>query len=96
MAKRVTQEDIKKMNKLYQLSHNYSAVARITGFTPATVKRYIIPDYEVVEEINIIRYNGEVPEFSTQPFRAVDWTKICELTESELKDMEGLHKELEL
>lgn len=95
-ARRVTDEDIKKFNKLYMLSHNYSAVARITGFTPGTVKKYIIPDYEEVEEQNITRYSGDLPEFDSDSFRNIDWSHICELSEEERKEMETIWKEIEL
>ncbi len=95
-AKRVTNEDIKRFNKLYMLSHNYSAVARITGFTPNTVKRYIIPNYEEVEEENITRYEGGLPEFDVASFRGIDWNTICVLTEQEKEDLKELWKELEL
>jgi hypothetical protein len=96
-VKKVTDEDIKKFNKLYMLSHNYSAVARITGFTPGTVKKYIIPDYEEVEEANITRYSGELPTFDeVKFFRETDWSHICELSEEEKEEMKNLWKELEL
>lgn len=95
-GKRVTDEDIKKFNKLYMLSHNYSAVARITGFTPGTVKRYIIPNYEVVEEQNITRYEGDLPEFDPATFRGIDWSNICVLTDKEKEDLPDLWKELEI
>lgn len=95
-VKRVTEEDIKRFNKLYMLSHNYSAVARITGFTPGTIKRYIIPDYEVVEEQNITRYSGDLPEFDATSFRGADWSNICVLSDEEKKELEEVWKELEL
>lgn len=37
--KQVTNEDKKKINELYAISHNYSQVARETGFSPSTVKK---------------------------------------------------------
>lgn len=95
-VKRVTNDDIKKFNKLYMLSHNYSAVARITGFTPGTVKKYIIPDYEEIEEQNVIRYTGDLPVFDESTFYNVDWSHICELSDDEKADMTILWKELEL
>ena len=44
MAKRVTQEDIIKINELYLKLKNKSAVARETGFSLSTISKYIIAD----------------------------------------------------
>ena len=44
--KRVTQDDIRKMNEAYLLCGTYSGVAKATGWSPSTVKKYIIPDYK--------------------------------------------------
>ena len=42
MARKVTEEDKILMNELYLKLKTYAAVARETGFSPTTVKRYII------------------------------------------------------
>ncbi len=42
---RVTPEEIIEMNELYLEHKTYSAVARIIGRSPGTVKRYIDPAY---------------------------------------------------
>ena len=47
----VTQADIKEMNRLYLELKTYAAVARVTGFSPSTVKKYIVPDFKIPENI---------------------------------------------
>ena len=46
MANKVTQDVIKAFNEKYYACHNYSQVARETGFSAGTVKKYIIPGLE--------------------------------------------------
>ena len=48
MAKKVNQSDIEQMNDLYLELGTYAAVARETGFSASTVKRYVIPGYQKV------------------------------------------------
>lgn len=50
MPKKVTQDEIVRMNDLYLVIGTYSGVARETGRSPSTVKRYIISDYTPQEE----------------------------------------------
>ena len=96
MAKRVTEADIIQMNEAYLGCKSYSGVAKVTGWSASTVKKYIIPDYEEVEEQNITRYSGDLPEFDSDSFRNIDWSHICELSEEERKEMETIWKEIEL
>ena len=42
MARKVTEEDKILINELYIKLKTYAAVARETGFSPTTVKKYII------------------------------------------------------
>ena len=41
MANRVTSEDILRMNKIYYQTHVFAEVARQTGFSASTVRKYI-------------------------------------------------------
>ena len=41
MARKITQEEIEKINELYLVLNNYSAVAREIGRAPSTVKKYV-------------------------------------------------------
>lgn len=92
----VTQNDIVEMNKLYLELKTYAAVARATGFSPSTVKKYIITDYEVVDESNFKRFDRPLPDFNPTIFNGDDWAKLCELSDEEKKEIRELWKELDV
>lgn len=92
----VTNEDIKEMNRLYLELKTYAAVARKTGFSPSTVKKYIDPNYTIVNEENIIHFNRPLPEFNSEIFRTNDWGRLCELSDEEVEEIKELWKELEV
>ena len=93
----ITKDDIKKINELYLELHTYAAVARQTGFSPATVKKYVIPGYAVVDESSIKRYDREkLPDFTPEIFRGVDWGDLCVLSQEEIKEIYELWKEVEV
>ena len=88
MANKVTQEDILRMNVLYiqPETHSYAAVARITGFSPSTVKKYIIDDFSIPTEKKV--WNGELPQPGTFTIVAID------LSDDERAEVEELRKEI--
>ena len=88
MARKVTQEDILKMNTLYiqPETHSYAAVARITGFSPSTVKKYIIDNFSISTERKI--WSGELP----QPGSFLITTD--DLSDDERAEIEELRKEI--
>jgi hypothetical protein len=92
----VTDLDIRKMNELYLQLHTYAAVARATGFSPATVKKYIINGFSVVDESKIQRFEGSLPDFDPKPFRTDDWGPLCVLSPEEEKEIQELWKEIEV
>ena len=92
----VTNEDIKEMNRLYLELKTYAAVARKTGFSPATVKKYIIQDYKPVEPQNIIRFDRPLPDFDSTMFRADDWGALCVLSDDEMEKIQVLWNEIEV
>lgn len=92
----ITYEDIKKINELYAELKTYAAVARATGFSPATVKKYVIKDYEVVEKEDIKRFEGNLPEFNPTMFRVDDWAALCVLSEEEINEIKELWKEIDV
>lgn len=92
----VTNEDIKTMNRLYLELKTYAAVARQTGFSPSTVKKYIISDYKPIEEKTIKRFEEPLPEFDSSMFRSDDWGDLCILSDDEVKEIRELWEEIEL
>lgn len=99
MAKRLTDEDKLKINEVYYLTHNYAETARRTGFSPASVKKYVIPDFKPHSNIEITVFNeDEIPtQIDLKPFiESENWGEFCELTKKEEKEMEELWEELVL
>ena len=96
--KYVTQDDIKKINELYLQLKTYAAVSRATGFAPSTVKKYVIPNYQKVEEKNIIKVTGPLPDLESyrEKFYKKDWRELCVLSVEEHEEIKELWKELEL
>lgn len=93
----ITHEDIKRINELYiECGKVYAAVARKTGFSPATVKKYVIKDYVPVNEEEIIRFERPLPDFDPTKFRVKDWGALCELSKDEEKEIKELWKEIEV
>lgn len=92
----VTQADIRKINRLYLELGTYAAVARETGFSPTTIKKYIIPDFKVVEEADVKRFDGPLPEFDSSMFRGDDWGDLCVLSPEEIGEIRELWKEMEI
>ena len=52
-------EDILRINELYYKHKTYAEVARQTGFSASTVKKYVIPGWAPVATENIIKFNIE-------------------------------------
>jgi len=92
----ITQKDIQEINKLYAELRTYAAVARKTGFSPATVKKYVIKDYVPVNEEDIKRFDRPLPDFDPSIFRVDDWGALCVLTDEEVNEIKELWKEIEV
>ena len=92
----ITQKEIKEINRLYLQLKTYAAVSRATGFSPATVKKYIISNYNEPEESNFIRFNRPLPDFDSTMFRCNDWGHLCVLSAEEEQEIRELWKELEV
>ena len=96
--RKVTPDDIERMNELYAQNKNYSATARETGFSASTVKKYIIPNYTSRGEIKLQKVTLEdVPEFSTWLFDSTpieNWGELCEQSPEEVEEIKELWKEL--
>lgn len=99
MANRVTGEDIKKINDLYIKEKSYAEVARQTGFSPSTVKKYVIDGYMPIEEKEIKRFSPEdMPViFGAYLFRGIDnYGDLCVLSEKEKEEIYELQKEVSI
>ena len=92
MANRVTQEDIIKINELYLQHKTYAAVARETGFSATTVKKYIIQNFAAVPTT---KFEGST-ELKTNIFKECPWDDLLDLSDKEKEEMEILRKEVNL
>ena len=95
MAKRVTEDDKILMNELYIELKPYAAVARETGFSASTVKKYIVSGYTPQAKIEIKPFAGIVSEeLPPLPQTPHDWFNFMKITEEEKQEMEELRKEV--
>ena len=98
MANKVTNEDILRINELYYKHKVYAEVARQTGFSASTVKKYVIPGWEPVAVENIIHFDiSQLPDFqkAVEIFRGIDnYGNLCILTDFEKEEIKELWKEL--
>ena len=93
---RVSPDDIIRFNDLYLELKTYAGVARETGFSASTVKKYIIKDYTPVEKVETQKFSGDLPEFAPEIFRKQDWTSFLDMTEAEYDEVKELWKEMSL
>lgn len=96
MANRVTSEDILCMNELYYKTHVFAEVARQTGFSVSTVRKYVDVNWKPVEIENVEKFDfRDIPDFDGSVFRGIDnYGELCVLTEREQQGIEELWKEL--
>ena len=96
MANRVTSEDILRMNKIYYKTRVFAEVARQTGFSASTVRKYVDVNWKPIENEDIIKFDmNDLPEFDTTCFKGIEnYGDLCVLTEREQDEMKELLKEL--
>lgn len=90
--KRVTQEDIVKMNEAYALCGTYSGAAAATGWSASTVKKYIIPDFKSEQKVEVD--DIELPPIEEIANRLPPWYDLTCLTPEEEREIKILWKEL--
>lgn len=88
MANKVTPDDILQMNILYLELKTYAAVARKTGFSAGTVKKYIIPNFTPAAEKT--KWEGVLLPVGTFIISNED------LSELEVEVLNQLRKEIEI
>jgi hypothetical protein len=98
MASKVTNEDILRINELYYKHKVYAEVARQTGFSASTVKKYVIPNWAPIASENIIRFDiAQLPDFTSaaEIFRGIsNYGALCVLTDYEKQEIKNLWGEL--
>lgn len=96
MANRVSSEDILRMNEIFYKTHVFAEVARQTGFSASTVRKYVDVNWKPIENENIIKFDmNDLPEFDTTCFKGIEnYGDLCVLTEREQDEMKELLKEL--
>lgn len=97
MPRRITVDDIKKINELYYQYHNYAEVARQTGWSASTVRSYVDKNYNPVIEDKIKRFdpNTDMPEFDESLFEGVDnFGDLCVLSDEEYEEIKQLWEEI--
>ena len=98
MANKVTNEDILRINELYYKYTTYAEVARQTGFSAGTVKKYVKPGWQPVVIENIKKFDeNSLPDFqkAVEIFRGIEnYGDLCLLTEREQEEIKELWGEL--
>lgn len=100
MPRKIVQEEDKiKFNELYLQFGTYAEVARQTGFSASTVRRYIIPGYvgqDILDDLKI-EFAGELQDLGPKipyPQTAKDWQDLFKMSIEEQKECEELRKEI--
>lgn len=95
MANRITDEDKIKINELYLQYKTYAEVARQTGFAASTVKKYVIPNYVSINDLEIKKFDKEIPNnYPTLPQTTEEWVDLLTLNKEEWDGLEELRKEI--
>lgn len=94
----VTDNDKIQFNELYLQCGTYAEVARRTGFSASTVKRYIIPNYVSINAVaeNIIPFDKEILTIDqiSFPNNRREFYNLLVLTDMEKEECERLREEL--
>lgn len=97
MASKITNEDIIRMNDLYLQYHTYAEVARQTGFSPSTVRKYIQKDWVPLNDRPRIIFdpNNLPDEPDLSIFNGVEnFGDLCVLSPEEEAEIQILWEEL--
>ena len=95
MAIKIAEEQIIKINELYLEIGVKSKVAKLVGCSPATVTKYIIPNYVPQNEIVKEEFDMDIPQLNLDLFKGVDnWGDLCVLSKEEENECDELRKEI--
>ena len=98
MARKVTNEDIIRFNEIYAQCGTYAEVARQTGWSASTVRKYITPGQVLASAADIIRFDETllVPFDPTLLVETREIGDLLVLTECEQEAIKELWKELRI
>ena len=98
MVTRITDEQKIEINKLYKIIGTYSGVAKEMGISPSTVKRYIIPAFNMPDETatkNITIDVEPTPVEEICPFTTEEAIyNSTKITQEEIDELKKLWKEI--
>ena len=92
--KRVTQEDIIKINEAYLICKTYSGVAKATGWSASTVSKYIIPGYQSQGTQQNVFYAVEPASIEDTIEYLKTHSKLSNVTPEEKTDLRRLQREM--
>lgn len=99
MASKVTADNIIDFNKKYYACHNYSQVARETGFSASTVRKYIDKNWKPIDETKrkIFEPRNLSDDFDTSIFIGIEnFGDLCFLSKEEEEEIKELWEELDI
>ena len=93
---RVTSEDILRMNEIYYKTRVFAEVARQTGFSASTVRKYVDTKWAPVVSEESKKFDiSQLPEFDPSIFKGIDnYGDLCVLSNEEREEIKELWKEL--
>ena len=96
---KITDEVIEQINELYFENKNKSLTARLLGISPASVAKYIVPNYVRKADRVMEVFNGRPSVISMDKIASFDGAAhlgyfLTHMTEDEKKDIEQLQKEI--
>lgn len=98
MPRRVTPEDIIEINEVYLEQGTYAATARIMGFSPSTVKKYILEDYVSRKNIVVSEFDKQIKKVSEiklpDRYNEKELQKLLTLNPDEQAALDTLKKEI--
>lgn len=101
MAKRITDEQKEMINELFLEYGVKKKVAEIMGISPASVARYIVPNYVSKKERKTYTFEGYVGDskwlidiFKTFDDPGARLCELCMLGKNEWEEMRELRKEI--
>lgn len=87
----ITQDKIIEINRAYKAYGTYAAASRATGVSPATVKKYVITNFDDFAAESITRTHIEIPPVDVNLLKQ---DNLYRLTEEEKIELNEMRKEI--